>query len=66
MANLFENMDLSGNSLNISDINNFIFLKDFDRNFLASNGMNSQFDFSKCSLSEILGYVVIAYGSAFL
>lgn len=40
MPDQFEDMDLTGNPLNISYINNLIFLEDFDGNFFTCSDMS--------------------------
>lgn len=54
MPNFFENLDFSGNSINVSLVLNFVLLENFDCNFLLSDGMDTQFDLSKRSLTKCL------------
>ena len=52
MTNFFQNVDLTGNSLNIWFALDAIFFQNFDGNFFPSNRMSPDSDFPKRSLSE--------------
>lgn len=51
MSNFLQNCYFSIYSINVRLVFNFIFLKDFDSNFVTSNSMCSLLDFSKSSFS---------------
>ena len=56
VSNFFQNCYFSVNSIDVRLIFDFIFLKDFDSNFVPSNSMCSLLDFSKSSFSFGLAY----------
>ena len=52
MADEFQDMDLSGHSFDICDVDYSLLFKDFDCDFFARENMSGQLDFSECSLSD--------------
>lgn len=60
MSDNFENMDLSGNPLNVIYVLNFPFIQDFDSHFLPSIDVITLLDFSEGSLSKRLLYLVVS------
>ena len=60
MSDEFENVDLAGYSLDISDINNFFLHKNFDGNFFPRKSMGGHFDFAESSFTDSLAQQVIA------
>lgn len=51
VANLLKNVDLSGDSLNVSHINNLALLQDFYSHFLPCQWMDAKLYFSKGALT---------------
>ena len=51
MSNELENVNLSGNALDVCDIHNPVLFKDFDGYLLAGGDMGRQFHLAECALS---------------
>lgn len=66
MSNLFEDMNFSCDSFDVSNIYDFAFFKNFDGHLLAGDGVNAKFDLSESSFTEIFGNYVVSDSSAFL
>ena len=45
MSNYLEDVNLSGNSFNVVNINDLVFFEDFHSHFFSSQNMSSHFDF---------------------
>ena len=57
----FQNMNFSGNSLNVVNIVNLLLVENFYRHLLACVNMVALFDLAKSSLTKSLFNFVIAY-----
>ena len=56
MTNEFEDVNLSGDPFNITDILYFLLLKDFDSDLLARQIVIAELDLAKCALPNGLAY----------
>ena len=56
MTNEFEDVNLSGDPFNITDILYFFLLKDFDSDLLARQIVIPELDLTKCALPDGLAY----------
>ena len=54
MPNDLEDVDFSGNSLNICDVDNFAFLENFNGHFFLGKGVSAQFHFTEGALANRL------------
>jgi hypothetical protein len=54
MPNDLEDVDFSGNSLNIRDVDNFAFFKNFNGHFFLGKGVSAQFHLAEGALSNRL------------
>lgn len=55
----FQNMNFSGNSLDVVNVIDLLFIQNLDRDFLAGEDMSPLFNLSKCSLTKgLLNFVV--------
>ncbi len=52
MSDEFEDVDLSGYSFHIGDIDDFLFHEYFYRNLLPCESMSGQFNFSESALTD--------------
>lgn len=66
MSNLFQNMNLSCNSFNISNINNSALLQDLYRHLFPCQNMLPYFNLPECSFTNTLADDVMANGLCFL
>jgi hypothetical protein len=57
----FQNVDLSRDSLNISDIDNLLFYENFDGHLLACKGVCCQFYLTESALPDCFSEEIIAY-----
>ena len=56
MSHDLKNVDLPGHALNIANIGDFVLFENFDRHFLPSEGVCSNFDLSECTFAKITAY----------
>ena len=54
MLNDFQNMNLSGDSLDICDVGNFTFLKNLHSDLFACSDVAAEFDFAESALTKRL------------
>lgn len=54
MSNFFQDLDLSGNHIDVLLVSNFTFLQDLDCYFLVSDRVNAHHHFSKRAFSKLL------------
>ena len=61
MLNDFQNMNLSGDSLDICDVGNFTFLKNLHSDLFACSDVAAEFDFAESALANGLPEDVLAH-----
>lgn len=59
VTDFFKNIDLTGHSLDIALALDAIFLKNFDGDFLAGDGVGSYPDLAESSLSQRSPYIFV-------
>ena len=57
MSDHFEDVDFPADSLDVGDVDDFLFLEDFDGNILLGLFVNGQLNLAKSSLTQSLFYV---------
>lgn len=57
----FQNVDLSRDSLNISNIDNLLFYENFDGHLLAGEGVCCQLYLTESSLADCFSEEIVAY-----
>lgn len=66
MADLFQDMDFSGHSLDISHVDDFTFLQDFDGYLLSGDWVDGEFDLAEGAFSQIFSDDIVSDGPALL
>ena len=66
MADLFEDVNFAGDTLYVSNVDDFAFFKDFDGDFLSRDWVDTKLDFAEGALPEIFGNYVVSDGSGLL
>jgi hypothetical protein len=66
MTNLLQNMNFTGDSLNIGHITDLALFEHFDCYFFSCEGVDPKFNFSEGPFSEVAGEDVVADGAATL
>ena len=62
MTSQFQNLNLSAYAFNIDILNDLVFFQYLNGNFLSSNRVSAQLDFTKGALTYCLANIVMTYG----